>query len=161
MLVFAVCIATFGPLGHAHGQNSGQGITERVAAATESAKATAQDVSKAATDKIGQIWQRIDERRLENRTRDEIVAWVIMGVLVGACAGLLTIFRTSAGQRFVTLAIGLLGAFVGGIIAHVAQLDFGMGPVLIRYEDLLLSLIGGLLMLVTFKFVAARRRGKV
>lgn len=161
LLTLAASIAVLCPLAPAHGQNAGTSVTERASAAANNAKTSIQDASSDALSKIDQIWQRIDERRLKNRTGDEIVAWVIMGILVGACAGLLTIVRTSAVQRFMALGIGLFGAFVGGIIAHVAQLDFGMGPVLIRYEDLLLSLIGGLLLLGTAKFLAARRRGKV
>lgn len=160
-LALAACMILFGAGAQADAENTGSTVAERVTTATESAKASVQDMSKAAADKVDQIWQRIDERRLKNRTFDEIVAWVIMGILVGACASLLTVLRTSAAQRFITLALGLVGAFVGGILAHVAQLDFGMGPVLIRYEDLLLSLVGGLLLIVAVKLVAARRRGKV
>jgi uncharacterized membrane protein YeaQ/YmgE (transglycosylase-associated protein family) len=136
-------------------------VAERVSSAADSAKASIEETGSAAADKIGQIWKRIDERRLVNRTPDEIVAWVIMGVLVGAVAGLFSIMRTSAIQRFWALGLGLIGAFIGGIVAHVAQLDFGLGPVMIRYEDLLLSLVGGLLLIVVVRFIAARRKGKV
>lgn len=160
-LILVSCVAVFGGLIPTHAQNTSEAVTERVTAAAESAKASVQDMSKAAVNKVDEIWRRIDERRLVNRTVDEIVAWGIMGLLVGACAGLLTVLRTSAAQRFTTLALGLVGAFVGGIIAHVAQLDFGLGPVLIRYEDLLLSLVGGLVLIGVVRFVAARRRGKV
>lgn len=161
LLALGICLPAFGALTSAHGQNTGSSVAERASAVAESAKTSVQDMSTAARDKIDQIWQRIDEGRLKNRTRDEIVAWVIMGILIGACAGLLTVLRTSAAQRVMALALGLVGAFIGGILAHVAQLDFGMGPVLIRYEDLLLSLVGGLLLIVGVKLVAARGRGKV
>lgn len=146
-------------LGHA--QAGEQTVGERIGTATDQAKTSIQEASTAAANKIEQIWQRIDERRLKNRTRDEIVAWALMGLLVGALASLLSVMRTGAGQRVGAVALGLVGAFIGGIVAHVAQLDFGMGPVLIRYEDLLLSLVGGLLLIFGFRFIKARRQKKV
>lgn len=141
--------------------DSAQAVGEQIGAAVDSAKTSIEDASKAAANKIEQLWQRIDESRLKNRTRDEIVAWVIMGLLVGAFAGLLSVLRTSAFQRFWTVVLGLIGALIGGVAAHVAQLDFGMGPILVRYEDLVLSLAGGLVLIAVVRFIGARRRKTV
>jgi uncharacterized membrane protein YeaQ/YmgE (transglycosylase-associated protein family) len=153
------CFLFFGSPGDA--QETTPPVGERITAAADQAKASVQEAGTAAVNKIDQIWRRIDERRLVHRTPDELVAWAIMGLLVGACAGLFSVLRTGALQRLSALALGLVGAFIGGIVAHVAQLDFGLGPVLIRYEDLLLSLVGGLLLILVVRFLKARRRGKV
>jgi len=100
------------------------------------------EASDAATTKMEEVWKKIDERRLKNRTRDELVAWAIMGLLTG---GLL--HRFSKCNQLVSVLLGLVGAFLGGIVAHVTQLNLGLGPVLITYEDLLCTLAGGVLIL--------------
>lgn len=142
-------------------QDAISGVAENISVAAESAKTSIEEAGTVAADKIERIWHKIDERRLRNRTRDEIVAWAIMGLLAGACAGLVSVLKASAAQRLGAVALGLLGAFIGGILAHVAELDFGMGPVLIRYEDLLLSLMGGLVLIGAVRLIKARRSGKV
>ena len=69
------------------------GITERtketVKDATAAVQKAANDASRAAGKSFDDLWRRFDESRITNRTRDEIVAWVIMGVLVGAVAGMM------------------------------------------------------------------------
>lgn len=109
---------------------------------TGGASETIHEKGQEAVSKAETLWLRIDERRLKNRTPDEIVAWVIMGLLV---SGLL--YRLGGRGQIASILLGLIGAFVGGIVAHVAQLDFGLGPILITYEDLICSLVGGLLIL--------------
>lgn len=156
--VFAAVMLLFLP---APAQEAGRPVEERIGTATEQAKASLQDTGAAAADRISLVWQRIDESRLKNRTGDEIVAWVLMGLLVGAMAGLVSIARTGIAQRLGAVALGLFGAFLGGLVAHVFQLDFGMGPVLIRYEDLLLSISGGLLLILAFRFFKARRAKRI
>ncbi len=101
-----------------------------------------QEKGQEALTKVQTLWQRIDERRLKNRTPDQIVAWVIMGLLVG---GLL--YRFGRRNQLSSIFFGLVGAFFGGILANVTQLNLGLGPVLITYEDLLFTLVGGFLML--------------
>jgi uncharacterized membrane protein YeaQ/YmgE (transglycosylase-associated protein family) len=135
-------------LGVSHAADDRRAGGERLGAASDQAQAHIEAAGTAAATKLDQIWQRIDERRLANRTRDEIVAWILMGLLVGSIAGLLSVSRKSALHRYGAAILGLVGAFAGGMLAHVAQLDFGLGPVLIRYEDLLLSLAGGLFLIL-------------
>lgn len=102
-----------------------------------------------------ELWRRIDEQRLVNRTPDQIVAWVIMGLLA---AGLLRRFTKL--KEAAALPIGLVGAFLGGIVVNVTGLNLGLGPVLIRYEDLLVSLVGALLILLAARWFAARRESQ-
>jgi uncharacterized membrane protein YeaQ/YmgE (transglycosylase-associated protein family) len=136
-------------------------VTERAAAVADEAKAKVQEAGQTAVSKIEELWKRIDENRLKNRSRDEILAWVIMGVLVGGVASLFSVYRNTLWQRLQWVLIGLAGAFIAGMISRVMQLDFGIGPVLIRYEDLIISLAGGLILIAAFSFWAARRRKDV
>jgi uncharacterized membrane protein YeaQ/YmgE (transglycosylase-associated protein family) len=122
---------------------------------SSSGSETIQDKGQQAVSKVEALWQRIDERRLKNRTPDEIVAWVIMGLLV---SGLL--YRLGGRGQIASILLGLIGAFIGGIVAHVAQLDFGLGPILITYEDLICSLVGGLLILGGARWLKVFKIGK-
>jgi uncharacterized membrane protein YeaQ/YmgE (transglycosylase-associated protein family) len=129
-----------------------ESVGQKVESATESAKQAVTDAGKSATSTIEELWRSISEARLKNRTGDEIVAWIIMGLLVG---GLLN--RVTGLKTFTAFGLGLVGAFIGGVVAHVTKLNFGLGPVMIRYEDLLLSFVGGLLLLLVGKILM---RGK-
>jgi uncharacterized membrane protein YeaQ/YmgE (transglycosylase-associated protein family) len=130
-----------------------ESVGEKVEATTETAKQAVTDAGKSASKKIEDLWARIDEARLKNRTRDEIVGWIIMGVLIG---GLLN--RAGGMKPVTSFSLGLIGAFIGGIIAHVTALDFGLGPVLIRYEDLVMSIVGAVILVVLGKFLLSRKK---
>ena len=134
-----------------------QGAGEKLDDAARDTEQAVRDAGRSAADKVEHLWLRIDESRLKNRTRDEIVAWLIMGCLVGSLAVNLGLCRPTLGGRLFALGAGLVGAFVGGVVVHVAGIDFGMGPVLIRYEDLAFAAAGALVLLLAERFLARRR----
>jgi len=134
-------------------RTSAQTVAEKASAAASETKEEIQDASKAAKGKLEQLWRRIDEARLKNRTPDEIVGWLIMGLLVG---GILA--RATDLRRWSAVGFGLIGAFLGGIVAHVTKLDLGLGPVLIRYEDLLVSLVGAVLIVLGARRFVSRKK---
>jgi len=135
------------------GSVKAESVGEKVDATAESAKQAVADAGKSASKSIESLWERVDAARLKNRTRDEIVAWVIMGLLVG---GLLN--RATGAKALTAFSLGLVGALIGGIVAHVTAMDFGLGPVLIRYEDLLLSFVGGAVLLVLGRLLLGRKK---
>jgi uncharacterized membrane protein YeaQ/YmgE (transglycosylase-associated protein family) len=122
---------------------------------SQKANQTVEETKKAANDSLDTLWKRVDEARLKNRSPDEIVAWALMGVLVGAVAAMLTSLK--AAGRVGYLVSGLVGAFIGGIVVHLTRVDFGWGPVLIRYEELLFSFIGAILIVLILKFTGLKR----
>jgi len=136
-------------------------LSDKAKEAVRETSAALTDAGNAAADTARDLWQRIDEARLRNRTKDEIVAWVIMGVLVGALASLMTTSKLSGSSKLVRLFLGLAGAFLGGIVVHVGRFDFGWGILLIRYEELLFSLLGAILLLILGKFIRSRLKKKV
>ena len=113
---------------------------------------------RSAADQVEQLWNKIDAARLKNRTKDEIVAWVIMGALVGAVAGMMTNLKPSGLGKAGRLLLGLTGAFLGGIVLRVSKLDFGWGVAIIRYEELTFSLVGAILLLMGSKFLRSRSK---
>jgi len=150
-LSLLLCLAAF--VGIAPSRTWAQNLEEKASAAASEAKETIQDAGKTAAGKLDQLWRKIDEARLKNRTPDQIVAWLIMGLLVG---GLLS--RTTDLRSWRPFVFGLVGAFLGGIVANVTKLDLGLGPVLIRYEDLLFSLAGGVLVLLLARRFMSRKQ---
>jgi uncharacterized membrane protein YeaQ/YmgE (transglycosylase-associated protein family) len=129
-----------------------------VADTVEEAKEAVRDAGRSAEKTLENLWRSIDEQRLKNRTPDQIVAWAIMGVLVGAVAGMATSLKTTGLGKAGRILLGLAGAFIGGIVVHAARIDFGWGPVLIRYEDLLFSLVGALALVVIGRFLRSRSK---
>lgn len=130
---------------------------------TDKAKATAQEsvdavaaAGKTVANDASALWQNIDAARLKNRTPDEIVSWVIMGVLVGALAGMLTPFRNTAAGKLGKLLVGLAGAAIGGMVVRVGHIDFGWGPVLIRYEELAASFVGAILLILVVRLLRSK-----
>jgi uncharacterized membrane protein YeaQ/YmgE (transglycosylase-associated protein family) len=130
-------------------------MAQQVGASAAAATQSVQDAGQTALNGVEVLWQRIDERRLKNRTPDELVGWALMGLLV---ASLLS--RFTKGTQGKALLLGLVGAFLGGIVANVFQLNFGLGPVLIRYEDLICSLVGGIALLFIWSKVAQKMAPK-
>lgn len=128
--------------------------------AVQETKVAAESAGKSAAQGAKELWQRIDEARLSNRTPDEIVAWVIMGMLVGAVAGMMTGLKPTGLGKVGRLLLGLVGAFLGGMVVHVGRFDFGWGPVLIRYEELLFSLLGAVVLVVLAKVIFSRAKKK-
>ncbi len=158
LLCAIVCLGVLAGVSRVYAGGSGASAGEKFNEVTESTKATLEQAGTEAVNKADEIWRRIDESRLKNRTRDQIVAWVIVGLLVGNLVGFFTAGQSTFSQRLGFIVLGLIGAFLGGIIVNVAQLDFGLGPVLIRYEDLLVSVIGGFVLLGVVRFLVARKR---
>ena len=137
------------------------GVTDKAKDAARETSAALADAGNAAADTAKDLWQRIDAARLKNRTTDELVAWVIMGVLVGAVAGMMTNRTQNRSGCFGRLVLGLAGAFLGGMVVHVGRFDFGWGIVLIRYEELLFSLAGAILLVLLGKLIRSRLKKKL
>jgi uncharacterized membrane protein YeaQ/YmgE (transglycosylase-associated protein family) len=160
LCVIGVCVQaqnqSSAPSGAGQNQTSAPpNVAQQVGATAAAATQTVQDAGKTALTGLETVWSRIDERRLKNRTPDELVSWALMGLLV---AGLL--YRFTKGTQGKAVVLGLVGAFLGGIVANVFQLNLGLGPVLIRYEDLICSLIGSVVLLIVWGKVAQKMAPK-
>src|SRR4051812_4035909 len=85
-------------------------VSDHISKAASKVADAVKDAGESARNGLEKFWNRIDEKRIKNRTPDQIVAWVIMGLLVGGL-----IQRFSNLNWFATLLLGLTGAFIGGI----------------------------------------------
>jgi uncharacterized membrane protein YeaQ/YmgE (transglycosylase-associated protein family) len=84
-----------------------------------------------------------------------VLSWILFGLLAGAAARLIVPGRQSIGC-LATLVIGVIGAFIGGLIGQVLfghKVHFGwdLGP-------FLLAVAGAVLLLLALDAIAGRRR---
>jgi uncharacterized membrane protein YeaQ/YmgE (transglycosylase-associated protein family) len=132
------------------------GMTDKAKELARETSTAVENAGNSAVKGAKNFWTQIDAARLKNRSRDEIVAWVIMGVLVGLVAGSMTTLKPTGLGKVGRLFLGLAGACLGGMVVHIGKFDFGWGPVLIRYEELLFSLLGAILLVLLGKMIRSR-----
>lgn len=130
------------------------------ATATEQAVQTINESSQAVADGFSTLQERVSESRLVNRTRDQNVAFVLMGILVGSFAGMFSRIRCSGMGMIGRLGLGLGGAFIGGMVVRIGQIDFGWGMVSMSYEELLFSLLGAVALVVLSRFIQLQMKKK-
>jgi uncharacterized membrane protein YeaQ/YmgE (transglycosylase-associated protein family) len=92
-------------------------------------------------------------------TVGEILGWMVAGLVVGAIARLLVPGRQPMGI-FMTMVLGILGAFAGGVIYNLVyhgtltRADFDVAT---AWHGWIFSIIGGIVLLVLYIMVAGRR----
>ena len=75
----------------------------------------------------------------------KIIVWLIIGMLAGTLAGRLVTFSKEGLGRWMHLAIGMVGAVVGGLLFELFGVDFRLGELKITFEDLISAFVGSLL----------------
>lgn len=79
---------------------------------------------------------------------DQIVVWIIVGLLGGSLAGLLAKGEKRGFGIWKNLALGLAGAFVGGLLFRLLGLLPGLDGITISLRDVVSAFIGSLLVLI-------------
>ncbi len=91
-------------------------------------------------------------------TLGQILSWLIAGLIVGAIARLLVPGRQPMGIAL-TIVLGILGAIVGGFIAHLL---FGPPPPEIsvdtHWRGWLMSIVGGVIVVALYGAIAGQSR---
>ncbi len=86
-------------------------------------------------------------------TMDQVIVWVIIGILAGSLAGMLVKRSKKGFGHFSNLLIGLIGALIGGFLFDLFHINLGLGKVTISVEDLVAALAGSILFLVVLRFI--------
>jgi uncharacterized membrane protein YeaQ/YmgE (transglycosylase-associated protein family) len=86
----------------------------------------------------------------------QIIVWLIVGTLAGNLTGVLVKGRRKGFGRAGNIAIGLVGALIGGSIFNLLGIDLGLGELAISFQDLVAALLGSLVFLLAVWL--ARRR---
>ncbi len=85
-------------------------------------------------------------------TIEELVVWLVIGMLAGTLAGLIATRKKAGYGHLPNLGLGLIGALIGGLLFDL----FGIAPALdsisISLRDIVAALAGALLFLVLLHF---------
>ena len=83
-------------------------------------------------------------------TFSDILSLIIIGTLAGSIAGMILARKREGFGKLANFGLGMVGAIVGDLIVLLFRLDFGLGQIVLRFEDLVAALISCLI------FFAAR-----
>jgi uncharacterized membrane protein YeaQ/YmgE (transglycosylase-associated protein family) len=65
----------------------------------------------------------------------QVIVWIIVGLIGGSLAGLLVTWRRRGFSLLQNLAMGLVGAFVGGLLFRLFGLFPGLDAITISLRD--------------------------
>ena len=91
-------------------------------------------------------------------TLTQVVVWIIVGLIGGSLAGLLVTWQRKGFGILRNLGMGLIGAFVGGLLFRLFGLFQGLDAVVISLRDVVAACVGSLLVLVAFWIWERSRR---
>jgi uncharacterized membrane protein YeaQ/YmgE (transglycosylase-associated protein family) len=83
-----------------------------------------------------------------NITISDLISWLIIGILAGSLAGMIVKRNKNGLGNLLNLLVGLVGAIIGGGVVRLLKLDFGLGKVVLRWEDMVAAIIGSLLLII-------------
>ncbi len=83
-----------------------------------------------------------------NITISDLLSWLVIGILAGSLAGMIVTRNKTGLGHFLNLLVGLVGAIIGGAIVRLLKLDFGLGKIVLRWEDMVAAVIGSLLLII-------------
>jgi uncharacterized membrane protein YeaQ/YmgE (transglycosylase-associated protein family) len=96
-----------------------------------------------------------------NFNPDEVITWLIVGALAGSLAGMVVKGHRAGFGRIENLAIGLIGALIGGFLFKVFHIDLGIiGSITVTSEEVVVSFIGALIFLALVWFIRKLRAAK-
>ena len=84
---------------------------------------------------------------------DQIIVYLIIGALAGSLAGMLVRRDKKGYGPLLNIVIGLIGAFIGGFLFDVLEIEVGLGEIAITAEDLLAAFVGSLILLVLVSYL--------
>lgn len=90
----------------------------------------------------------------------EILAWLVVGALAGSLAGMLVTRKKEGFGRLKNLGLGLLGALIGGGLIKLFKIDFGLGEVRIRFDELIAAFVCSLVLLIAGWWLKRSRKAK-
>lgn len=92
---------------------------------------------------------------------DEVITWLIVGALAGSLAGMVVKGHRAGFGRLLNLAIGLIGALIGGFLFKLFHIDLGIiGSITVTSEEVVVSFIGSLIFLAVLWFIRKLRSAK-
>jgi uncharacterized membrane protein YeaQ/YmgE (transglycosylase-associated protein family) len=78
---------------------------------------------------------------------DQLIVWIVIGLLGGSLAGLITTWDRKGHGLLRNLGVGLVGALVGGFLFRMLGLWPGLDKVAISVRDVVAAVVGSLIVL--------------
>lgn len=78
---------------------------------------------------------------------DKVIVWLTVGALAGWLAGVLIKRNRKGFGHLYNTFLGLVGAFIGGILFNAFNIDFGLRGISISLRDLVSAFTGSLIFL--------------
>jgi len=82
-----------------------------------------------------------------------IIVWLIVGALAGSMIGMFTTSAKKGSGRWMNFGIGLVGAFLGGIIFRFFRIDLGLGRISVSLEDVVAALVGSVIFILFLRII--------
>jgi len=91
-----------------------------------------------------------------------IIVWLIVGALAGTLVGRLMTFKKEGFGFWTNLAIGMIGAALGGFLFRLLGIDLKLGELKITFEDLIAAFVGSLICIVIWWLIrsSTSKKGK-
>lgn len=89
-------------------------------------------------------------------TLQQVVVWLVIGAIAGSLAGLMVKRSRQGFGRFANLGLGLVGAFIGGAIFRVFNIDLGLGAISVSLEDIVAAFLGAIFFLLILRWIRKR-----
>jgi uncharacterized membrane protein YeaQ/YmgE (transglycosylase-associated protein family) len=90
-------------------------------------------------------------------TLAQLVVWIVVGAIAGSLAGSLVTGKWEGLGRWTSLAIGLVGALIGGALFRLFGIWPGLDAFSISLRDVLAAFIGSLIFLAVLWFIKRNR----
>jgi len=85
-------------------------------------------------------------------TIEELVVWIVIGMLAGTLAGLIVTRKKAGYGRFSNLGLGLVGALIGGFLFDLFGIAPGLDNISISLRDIVSALVGALIFIVLLHY---------
>lgn len=90
---------------------------------------------------------------------DELVVWVVIGLLAGSLAGMVVNRRRDGfGGVFANLLFGLVGALIGGTIFNALDVNLGLPKITIDINKVAAAFVGALLVVLGARFFEGQNK---
>ena len=87
-----------------------------------------------------------------NVTIEELVVWLVIGMLAGTLTGLIVTRKKAGFGHLPNLGLGLVGALIGGVLFDLFKIAPALDAISISLRDIIAALAGALLFLVLLHY---------
>lgn len=84
----------------------------------------------------------------------QLIVWLIIGAIAGYIAGL--VIRGRRQFLVVNIAVGLIGALIGGVIFNALKINPDLGQLVFTGRDFVAALVGAVILLIVLRALRPR-----